>query len=125
MYQKGRGNIYLANNTLQANVGKCCNNEFGIFTAPRDGLYKFSIQGTNKVRTTSYINIEKNGKSIIEKIRLPPKDKAGSSPTEWFMELEKRDCLQAQLFYSNHKPSEDVILSGQLLTSPWSAFSVI
>ena len=41
------------------------------------------------------------------------------------MELEKRDCLQAQLFSSNHKPSEDVIWSGQLLTSPWSALSVI
>ena len=32
---------------------------------------------------------------------LPPKDKAGSSPTEWFIQLEKRDYLQAQLFSSN------------------------
>ena len=104
----------MANTTILANVGKCFNNEFGLFTAPRGGLYKFSMQRTNKVR-----------KSIIEKIRLPPKDKAGSSSTEWFIELEKRDCLQAQLFSSNHKPSADVIQNGQLLTSPWSAPSVI
>ena len=56
---------------------------------------------------------------------LPPKDKAGSSPTEWFIQLEKRDYLQAQLFSSNHKPSADVIQNGQLLTSPWSAPSVL
>ena len=93
----------------------------GVFTAPRDGLYKFSVQGSNKVRTTSYINIEKNEKIIIEKIRLPPKESSTSSPTEWFMELESHDQLRAQLFSVNRKPSADVIWSGQLLTSPWSA----